>query len=246
MGEVRSYLPTLLTGFETTVKVTLLGILVAGLAAFVLGMARASAMRSCRWAAGVVVEFFRGTSVIVQLFWAYYALPLFTGELIPSLAAAVVVLGLNSGSYASEAVRGAIQGVPRGQRDAAIALGMSPWERMRQIILPQALPVMMPPFGNAAIDLLKASAVVGFINVQDTTFWANQIRALTGQTSSVYLVILVMYFVAAVVLSMAFKLIERSLPLRRIERRGRNRAGLKLRLGHHARLPWLGRPRPTR
>jgi polar amino acid transport system permease protein len=146
-----------------------------------------------------------------------------TGNQIAPLTAAVVVLGLNSGSYASEAVRGAIQGVAAGQRDAAIALGMSPWLRLRQVILPQALPEMVPPFGTAAIDLLKASAVVGFVNVQDATFWATQVQALTGQTLSIYGITLVLYFAVALVLAAAFRGIERALPLRRIERLARRR-----------------------
>jgi polar amino acid transport system permease protein len=221
MDSIREYLPTLLEGLQTTVLVTALGILVGGIAATVLGTARTLDVRWVRWTATAVVEFFRGTSVIVQLFWAYYVLPPLTGNQIDPLTAAVVVLGLNSGSYASEAVRGAIQGVPQGQRDAAIALHMSPWVRLRSVILPQALPEMMPPFGNSAIDLLKASAVVGFVNVQDTTFWATQIQALTGQTLSVYGITLVMYFAVALVLAAIFRAGEQSLPLRRVERRTR-------------------------
>jgi polar amino acid transport system permease protein len=230
MDAIREYLPTLFDGLQVTILVTVLGICVGGIVATVLGTARTAHARAVRWTATAIVEFFRGTSVIVQLFWAYYVLPTLTGNQIAPLTAAIAVLGLNCGSYASEAVRGAIQGVARGQTDAAIALHMSPWLRLRSVILPQALPEMMPPFGTAAIDLLKASAVVGFVNVHDTTFWATQIQSLTGQTIGVYSITLVLYFVVALVLAALFRAGERALPLRRVERRAqrhlRTRPGL--------------------
>src|SRR5690606_242356 len=103
------------------------------------------------------VELFRGTSVLVQLFFLYFALPHF-GLRLTALSAGVAALGLNAGAYGAEVVRGAMAGVPRGQRDAAQALGFSERQIRLRILLPQALPAMLPPAGNLLIELLKNTA----------------------------------------------------------------------------------------
>ena len=137
--------------------------------------------KALRWVSGFVIELFRGTSALVQLFWAFYVLPFFGLELSP-LVAGVLVLGLNEGSYFAEVVRPALQSVVGGQRDAAITLHLPRWYRFRRIILPQALPVMIPPFGNALIGMLKFTALVSLVTLQDIAFRASMIRSSLGNS----------------------------------------------------------------
>jgi polar amino acid transport system permease protein len=205
--------------------VTLVSLAFALAIAFVLGLARLSGRRLVRVAAGTLIEFFRGTSVIVQLFWVFFALPLLPfGIRLSAWVAGVAVLSLNAGAYAAEVVRGAVQAVPRGQYEAATALNLSAWQRTRRVVVPQALPAMLPPFGTAAVDLTKASALVGFITVEDLTFWAEQTRLVTGEAAIVYGLTLVAYFAFALLLSALFNGLALLTPLRRAERRaGRTR-----------------------
>lgn len=228
--EVEPFLPVIWDGFFVTVKLTAAGFGLALPVALVLGTARRSQRRTVRAFAGALIEFFRGTSVIVQLFWAFYALPLVLPDLqLQPFFAATMVLALNVGSYGAEIVRGGVAGVPAGQVDAAVALNLSPWNRFRRVVMPQALPSMLPPFGNLAIDTLKATAVVGFITVEDLTYWIEQTRTATGESLTVYGIALLGYFTLALIIAVSFRALEAALPLRRIERRA-NRAESQNRL----------------
>jgi polar amino acid transport system permease protein len=227
MDVLEPYVPRIREGLLVSVEVTLMAMCVAGVLAFALGIARLSDRRLVRLGAGGVIEFFRGTSALVQLFWVFFALPLLPGELqLTPMVAAVAVLGLNEGAYAAEVVRGAIVALPQGQSDAAHALHLAWWPRLRRVVLPQAVPMMLPGFGNAAVDLLKASAFVGFVQVHDLTYWSDQIRLSTGASLEAYLLALVLYFLLALALSGFFRLLEALTPLRRLERRrGRRLVG---------------------
>ncbi|HEX5477774.1 MAG TPA: amino acid ABC transporter permease, partial [Burkholderiales bacterium] len=142
----------LLRGLGVTLEITAAAAALAILIALAAGLARLSRSRWLRWPASVYVEVFRGTSALVQLFWFYFVLPFFGVEL-SAFAAGTLVLALNTGAYGSEVVRGAVQAVPRGQREAAAALNLGRLQALRRVILPQALPAMLPPAGNLAIEL---------------------------------------------------------------------------------------------
>jgi polar amino acid transport system permease protein len=171
------------------------------------GLGRLSRSRALRWIAGVYIEVFRGTSALVQLFWVYFVLP-FAGVELNAFAAGVVVLGLNAGAYGAEVVRGAIQAVPAGQRDAAEALNFTRVDLMRRIILPQAVPAMLPPAGNLAIELLKNTALVSMIAVHELTFTAQMLRASTLDTGLIYTIVLVLYFATAAGIAKLFRQLE--------------------------------------
>ena len=158
----------LLSGLWVTVYVTVLGAAVAVLIAFALGMLVRLPQKVPRTAARVVIEFFRGTSLLVQLFWLFYALPLMGYRLDP-LEVGVLAFGLNFGAYGAEVVRGSINAVPKAQWEGAIALSLSPYQRMRRVILPQALPLMIPPFGNLLIQLLKSTPLLFLVTLTDLT-----------------------------------------------------------------------------
>lgn len=179
----------------------------AALAAFAAGLGRLSRWRALRWLSGVYIEIFRGTSALVQLFWVYFVLP-FAGLELDAFTAGFVVLGLNAGAYGAEVVRGAIQAVPAGQRDAAEALNFSRTDIMRKIILPQAVPAMLPPAGNLAIELLKNTALVSMIAVHELTFTAQLLRASTLDTGLIFTIVLALYFAAASAISKLFRQLE--------------------------------------
>jgi len=204
------YLTLILDGAVVTIELTVMGCALALVAAFVAGLGRLSRHWPVRAMATSYIEFFRGTSIFVQLFWAYFVLPLFGLPLTP-LQAGVLALGLNVGAYGAEVVRGAILALPKEQYEACTALNLSRFQRMRYVILPQALVLMLPTFGNNAIELLKGTAVVSLISLSDMTFQAQVVRAQTGSTAMPFLTILVLYFAIALVLSFSIRGLERKL-----------------------------------
>jgi polar amino acid transport system permease protein len=208
VSTVLDFLPTLLEGAVVTLKVTAGAALLGLVTAFVVGLAGLSPRRLVRGIARVYVEFFRGTSALVQLFWAFFVLP-GLGIRLSALVVGILVLGLNIGSYGSEVVRGSINAVPRAQYEATVSLNMSPYQRMRRVILPQAVVTMLPPFGNLLIELLKGTSLVSLITLSDLTFKAQILRASTGRTATIFLMVLVMYFVMSFAITMGMKVLER-------------------------------------
>jgi len=201
-------LESLLAGADVTILVWVLAAAIAVPAALASGMARLSRSRIVRFVAGVYIEFFRGTSALVQLFILFFVMPFFGLTLSP-LAAGIITLGLNEGSYGSDVVRGAIQAVPKGQSEAAITLGMSPWTRFRRVILPQAFVEMLPPAGNMAIDLLKLTSLVSLVTLADITFEAQGLRVGGGEPIVIFAVLLAVYFVLSSIITFGFQRLER-------------------------------------
>lgn len=196
MDQILEYSPILIEGTLTTIELTVLSAIVALTISFVVGLSRFSRFKLVRASAIIYLEFFRGTSAIVQLFFMYYVLPLLGVHFSP-LMAGVIACGFNLGSYGSEVVRGAIQSVARGQHEAATALNYTTYQLYRYVLIPQAIPVMIPTFGNLLIELLKLTAVASLITISDLTFMAQIIRVQTAMTLEPFLVILVIYFIIA-------------------------------------------------
>ncbi|MGW4164149.1 ectoine/hydroxyectoine ABC transporter permease subunit EhuC [Streptomyces sp. NPDC004788] len=209
LPEFRRALPRLGEGLLVTLEATLLGAALALVLAYALGLMSRSRRLPVRGAARTVVEFFRGTSLYVQLFWLFFALPILGFRLEP-LACGVVALGLNFGAYGAEVVRGAVAAVPRSQREAAVALGMGPWLRLRRVVLPQAHALMVAPFKNLLVQLLKATPLLSLVTVPDLTFELDQLRSATGDTAAAYLVLLAAYGLLAAVVSLLMNALERA------------------------------------
>lgn len=199
MDIFRTVIPELLPGVSTTILVLLASVVVGYSSAFIGGFCRLSKFMFIRGIAAFFVEFIRGTSLIVQLFWLVYALPiLFNIHLGSPFWAASIAIGLNYGAYMSEIVRGSILAVASGQREAATALNMSGFQRMRLIILPQAIRMMLPEFGNYLIQMLKVTSLVSLVGLSDILRVGEDLRSIDlSLASSVYLVILVFYFLLA-------------------------------------------------
>jgi polar amino acid transport system permease protein len=208
MTQWSGYLGLIVDGAFVTIQLTVMGSALALVVAFLAGLGRLSRFFAVRALATAYIEFFRGTSIFVQLFWAYFVLPLAGINLTP-LQAGVLALGLNVGAYGAEVVRGAVQSIGKEQYEACVALNLGRWQAMSQVILPQALLVMLPTFGNNAIELLKATAVVSLISLTDMTFQAQVVRAQTGNTLVPFAAILVLYFIMSLAISQAMRWLER-------------------------------------
>lgn len=203
---LREALPRILDGVWTTLQLTIGGALLAMLIALALGLLARQEHLLPRGFARVVIEFFRGTSLVVQLFFFFFVLPQL-GVSWPPVVAGIIALGLNYGAYGAEVVRGSINSVPAGQWEATIALSLSKWQRMRRVIFPQAWVLMIPSLTNLLIHLLKGTAIVSFITITDLTFRIDQLQAETN-TLFAYGIGLVIYFLIAYVLTLVMNALE--------------------------------------
>lgn len=203
-------LPPLLYGALITLKITALAGLFAIPLAFLAGLGRLAPWRAVRILSITYIEIFRGTSALVQLFWLYYVLPLF-GIYLSATVVAVLGLALHIGAYGAEVVRSAIIAVPKGQREAAAVLNMSPALAMWRVILPQAVIAMLPPFNNLMIELLKSTALVSLVTITDLTFQGQILYTTTLRTMEIFTTVLVLYFIIAISITGLFRATEKRL-----------------------------------
>ncbi|MCX6462595.1 MAG: ectoine/hydroxyectoine ABC transporter permease subunit EhuC [Pseudonocardiales bacterium] len=211
-GDVGLFVSVILQGLPVTVLATVGGIALTIVLSFAAGLALMARSRAVRVLARIYVEGLRGTSEVVQLFWVFFALPLLVGYQIVPLAAGILVLGLNHGAYGAEIVRGAVQSVPRAQIEGAMALSLSPAQRMVRVVLPQAVVEMLPPFNTLFIQLLKSTALLSFVSILDLTGIAQQrlIPNFGPQDFTIWTVVLVFYLVLALLITAVMRLLERA------------------------------------
>lgn len=199
----------LLDGAWITIQVTGLATAWGTVVAVVLGVASLSRIRPLRWFIRVYVEVLRGVSAIILLFWVFSALPRF-GPSLSLLQAGVLALGLNLSAYGTEIVRGAVQAVPRGQTEAAIAINLSTLRRIWSVTLPQAAITILPPYGSLLIEVMKASALVSLIGLSDIMFEANSLRRQPGSdTASIFIAALILYYGISQGITSVVRLLER-------------------------------------
>ncbi len=197
----------ILSGTIVSIRVFALSFLLTAALALALGLLRQSRYALVRNAALCWVEFFRGTSTVVQLFWLYFALPFF-GISLSAEAAAIIGLGLVHGAYDSEVVRGAMQSVGRDQWEAATVLGYSRRQTLFSIVLPQAFVAMLPPFGNSLVQLLKATSIASIITVPELTFQSALVVTRTLAVVPVFTCVLLIYYGLSMGAAGATRLLE--------------------------------------
>ena len=183
----------LLGGLLITVELTLVVIVLSLVFALFVALAGLSHIAPLRWVVKSYVEVIRGTPLLLQLIYVYYVLPSI-GIRLDAFAAGVLALTLNYSAYISEVYRGGILAIPRGQQDAAAALGMTPALAMRRIILPQAIRIVIPTLGNYFIGLFKDTALCSAVSIQELVFTAQVRAALSYQYFTLYTVVGAMYF----------------------------------------------------
>ncbi|MFD5742680.1 ectoine/hydroxyectoine ABC transporter permease subunit EhuC [Streptomyces massasporeus] len=200
-----------LKGVWVTIQLLVCSALLGAAVSFVVGVARTHRLWIVRFLAGVYTEVFRGTSALVMIFWVYLVLPIAFGWQLVPLWAGTLALGLTYGAYGSEIVRGALNAVDPAQKEGGIALSFTPWQRLRLILLPQAVPEMIPPFSNLLVELLKGTALVSIMGMGDLAFSGNLVRLALQESAEIYTIVLLIYFVIAFVLTRGMRGLERKL-----------------------------------
>jgi len=211
VDNVGTFLSVIAQGLPETVIATVGGIALTIVLSLAAGLALLSPRRWLRVISRIYVEGLRGTSEVVQLFWIFFALPVLVGFEIVPIWGGVLVLGLNHGAYGAEIVRGAIQSVPRAQYEGALALSLSPAQRMFRVILPQAVVEMIPPFNNLFIQLLKSTSLLSFVFISEITRQATQILVprFNPQVLEIFLLLLLVYLVLSLIITAVMRLLER-------------------------------------
>ena len=181
-------LPDLLDGLWLTVQLTLVSVVLAAVLGLVLALLRRSRFRVVRWPVGLVVEFIRSTPLLVQLYFLFFVLPTVTLPAIPGLTdrivlsawqAAVIGLGVHYACYTSESYRAGIESVPQGQWEAAVAVNLSTIETWRSVVLPQAIPTVIPALGNYLVAAFKDAPLASVITLGGILTAAREIRSDT-------------------------------------------------------------------
>ncbi len=183
----------LLLGAVTTVEITLTSLVAAVVIGLGLALLKLTRFRPLHWLIDAYVEVFRNTPVLVQLFLIYFGLA-YVGVKVEALPAAIIGLSLNGGAILTEVFRAGLAAIHHGQREAALAVGMTPWASLRYIILPQTWRITLPPLGNYAIALLKDTAVVSAIAAPEIMFYARNLVTSTFETTLIYMLAAALYF----------------------------------------------------
>ncbi len=222
---VRESWPALLEGLKITVELTFIVIAISLILGIFVALARMSKHRVLRAVTGFYVDFMRATPLLLQLIYIYFVLPTIGIRLDPFVAA-VVGLSLNYSAYLSEVYRSGIQAIPRGQLDAAAALGMSPSLSMRRIVLPQAIRIVIPTLGNYFVALFKDTSLASALTLQELLFSGQIIISRTYDYFTIYSMVLVMYFVVGYAALIGVRYLEK-----------RTKSGYRRRLPARVSLP---------
>lgn len=164
-----------------------------------------------RWLVIAYVEIFRNTPLLVQLIWIHFALPAFTGFNSTALESGIIAITLQAGAYFTEIVRAGIESIPKGQWEAAYALGLPAWTRWTRVILPPAIRTMIPPLVNLGISFFKASAILSVLQVSELMTVTNRISNVTFKPIELFTFTAAIYFVLGYLMSRATTKLERSL-----------------------------------
>ncbi|BFH62942.1 amino acid ABC transporter permease [Paenibacillus azoreducens] len=197
----------LLTGAYYTLLLTVVPMFFGLIIGIIVAIARLKGNVLVRNLAKGYVSLIRGTPILVQIFIVYYGLPDF-GITLGPLTAAFISLSINVGAYLSETFRGAILSVPNGQSEAAFSLGLTPWQTMRRVVLPQAARVAIPPMGNTFIGMLKETSLVSIVTVTELLRSAQLLVAQYYVAMPFFVAIALMYWVMSVSFSFILNRIE--------------------------------------
>jgi polar amino acid transport system permease protein len=198
-----------LEGIPTTLQVVSVAAVIGFILGIVLSILKISKIKPLNWFADFYTSIFRGTPLVLQLMLIYFGSPQILGIQIEAYEAAFLAFGLNSAAYISEIIRGGIQAVDKGQREAALALGVPESQMMLNIILPQAIKNILPALMNELISLTKESAVVTIIGLADIMRRAYIVGGETYKFFEPILVAGLVYYVMVMILTLLGKLLER-------------------------------------
>lgn len=201
-------LPQLMRGFVVTIEATFGGFALALVVGLILALGRRSKMLPIRMFCDGYIAFVRCTPLLVQLYFVFYVLPSF-GIRFPALATGILCLGLHIGAYIAEVYRAGIEGVAKGQWEAALAIGLKPLPLWLKVILPQAVPPMIPALGNYLIGLFKETPLLAAITVIDLFGAANNVAGLTYRYNEPYTAVTVILLSVSLVAAYLVRKLER-------------------------------------
>lgn len=206
---IQRALPILLMGAGVTIEITAFSVAIGFFIGLFVGIARISQFKILRIMAAVYADCIRGTPLLVQIFLIYFALPMAIGQRVEPFIAAVVACGINSGAYVSEIFRAGIQAIDVGQMEAGRSLGLTWWQTMRFIILPQAFKNILPPLGNEFIAMLKDSSLVSVIGFEELTRRGQLIIAQTYGSFEIWVTVAVLYLIMTMAISRIVAFLEK-------------------------------------
>ncbi|BDG09842.1 amino acid ABC transporter permease [Anaeromyxobacter paludicola] len=220
-GFMWEVVPDLLRVVPLTLQITAVSLALALLVGLATALIRIYRTPVLSQLAAVYVSFIRGTPLLVQIYLAYYGLPKLLAWLgerygwnvdvagIPAITFIYFAFTLNVGAYSSESIRAAIQAIDKGQLEAALSIGMTPWQGMRRIVLPQALAVALPSIGNTAISLVKDTSLAFLVSVVELMGEAKILGARGLQFFEVYIVVALIYWVICIGIERVVAVLER-------------------------------------
>jgi polar amino acid transport system permease protein len=179
LGVVTNNIGYLLAGLRLTIVLSLVSLALGLAVGLVIALLRLSRWRVLRWTAGLYIDVWRSTPFLAQILWVFYALPILTGHSLTAFTAGVLTLSCHASAYLAEVYRAGILGIAPGQRQAALALGMTNAQAAWRIVLPQAVMQMLPAIGSQSINLCKESALVSIINLQELMWHAESLAGFT-------------------------------------------------------------------
>lgn len=206
---IQRALPILLMGAGVTIEITAFSVAIGFFIGLFVGIARISQFKILRIMAAVYADCIRGTPLLVQIFLIYFALPMAIGQRVEPFIAAVAACGINSGAYVSEIFRAGIQAIDVGQMEAGRLLGLTWWQTMRFIILPQAFKNILPPLGNEFIAMLKDSSLVSVIGFEELTRRGQLIIAQTYGSFEIWMTVAVLYLIMTMAISRIVAFLEK-------------------------------------
>lgn len=198
----------LLRGLRVTLEISALVLVAGSLVGFVVGLALVYGGRPLRLLARVYVDTVRGIPVLVLIFACYFGLPVL-GVGLSAFQAGVTALSIFAAAHVAEIVRGGIQSIPRAQTDAALAIGLTFWQRLRLVILPQATRRMLPPWVNAAVEIVKGSALLSLLGVVELLLAMQNVVGYTFIVLPFYALTALLYFAVNFTISRAAGTLER-------------------------------------
>lgn len=203
--------PLLIEGLQITLYVSAAAFVLSTVLGAVLAVIQHFKVKGLAWLVRLYISYFRGTPLLIQLFLFYYGLPMVFDVMkqCPKVLALIICLALNSAAYISEAIRGAIDSVDQGQYEASLAFGMTRYQMMTRIVLPQAAVAAIPPITNSCMDIIKMSSLGMTIGIQDIMGEAQLTAATYYKTFETYIIAAAFYWVLAIVLGKIQKRIEK-------------------------------------
>lgn len=193
LAQTAHFVGVLIGGAVVAVGIMLGALLVAIALGLFLAVIKSTRLKAAGFVADAYVEIFRGIPPLTQLFIIYFGLT-YVGIHFDPVPAAILGLGMNGGAVLSDVFRSGMKALHHGQREAALAVGMTPLAAMRYVILPQALRITLPPTANYSINLLKETSIVAAIAAPEIMFYARNLTTQTFQTAQIYLLVAILYF----------------------------------------------------